>query len=145
MKTTKTTKKEDEKENDEEEERVSRIRFGLCWWIQKEHCEDRRDSLSFRNAEGKCQRDFQAEVNADECHRVHDSYELKWAGKRDANEYRKKVAKERRDNPDGLIAKDKEILAAAEKLAKKEQSHAEIEKRIKECEALSTRAMKKLS
>ena len=27
-----------------------------------------------------------------------------------------------------LIAKDKEILAAAEKLAKKEQSHAEIEK-----------------
>ena len=32
----------------------------------------------------------------------------------------KKVEKERRDNPDGLIAKDKEILAAAEKLAKKE-------------------------
>ena len=53
--------------------------------------------------------------------------------------------KERRDNPDVLIAKDKEILAAAEKLAKKEQSHAEIEKRLKESEALSTRAMKKLS
>ena len=32
----------------------------------------------------------------------------------------KKVEKERRDNPDGLIAKDKEILAAAEKIAKKE-------------------------
>ena len=32
----------------------------------------------------------------------------------------KKVEKEQRDNPDGLIAKDKEILAAAEKLAKKE-------------------------
>ena len=44
-----------------------------------------------------------------------------------ADEYRKKVEKERRDNPDALIAKDKEILAAAEKLAKKEQSHAEIE------------------
>ena len=42
-------------------------------------------------------------------------------------EYRKKVAKERMDNPDALIAKYKEILAAAEKLAKKEQSHAEIE------------------
>ena len=36
-------------------------------------------------------------------------------------------------------------MAAAEKLAKKEQSHAEIEKRLKESEALSTRAMKKLS
>ena len=38
--------------------------------------------------------------------------------------------KERRDNPDALIAKDKEILAPAEKLATKEKSHAEIEKRI---------------
>ena len=123
MKTTKTTKKEDKNENDEEEEeRVSRIRFELCWWIQEEHC-----GRLFRNAEGKCQRDFQAEVNADECHRVHESYELKWAGERDADEYRQKVAKERRDNPDALIAKDKEILAASEKLAKKEQSHAEIE------------------
>ena len=51
----------------------------------------------------------------------------------------------KRDDPDALIDKDKEILAAAEKLAKKEQSHAEIEKRLKESEALSTRAMKKLS
>ena len=81
----------------------------------------------FCNAEGKCQRDFQAEVNADECHRVHERYELKWAGERDADEYRKKVEKERRDNPDALIDKEKEILAAAEKLAKKEQYHAEIE------------------
>ena len=80
---------------------------------RKNVSEDRRDSLSFRNAEGKCQRDFQAEVNADECHRVHESYELKWSGECDAGEYRKKVLKERRDNPDALIAKDKEILAAA--------------------------------
>ena len=93
---------------------------------RKKIAEDRRDSLYFRNAEGKCQGDFQAEVNADECHRVHGSYELKWAGERDADEYRKKFAKKRRDNPDALIAKGKEILAAAEKLAKKEQSHAEI-------------------
>ena len=84
-------------------------------------------------------------MNADECHRVNEIYKLKWAGERDADEYRKKVAKERRDNSDSLIAIDKEILAAAEKLAKKEQSHAEIEKRLKESEALSTRAMKNLS
>ena len=91
---------------------------------RKNIAEDRRDSLSFRNTEGKCQRDFQAEVNANKCHRVHESYELKWDGECDADEYRKKVAKERRENPDALIPKDKEILAAAEKLAKKEQYHA---------------------
>ena len=84
-------------------------------------------------------------MNTDECHRVHQSYELKWAGERDADEYRKKVTKEQRDNPDALFAKDKEILAAAEKLAKKEEYHAEIEKRLKEYKALSNRAMKKLS
>ena len=88
MKTTKTAKKEDNNENDKEEERVSRIRFELCWWIQEEHCRG-----LFRNAEGKCQRDFQAEVNADECHRVHESYELKWAGERDTDEYSRKSAK----------------------------------------------------
>ena len=80
---------------------------------RKNIAEDRRDSLYFCNAEGKCQRDFQAEVNADKCHRVHESYELKWAGERNADEYRKKVAKERRKNPDVLIPKYKEILAAA--------------------------------
>ena len=112
---------------------------------RKKIAEDQRDSLSFRNAEGMCQLDFQDEVNADECHRVHESYELKWAGERDADEYRKKISKEGRDNHDALFAKDKEILAAAEKLAKKEQSHAEIEKRLKESEALSTQEMKNLS
>ena len=87
---------------------------------RKNIAEDRRDSLYFYNAEGKCLHDFLAGVNADKLHRVHESYELKCAGERDADEYRKKVAKERRDSPDALIAKDKEILAAAEKLVKKE-------------------------
>ena len=65
---------------------------------RKNIAEDRRDSLSFHDAEGKCQRDFQAEVNADKCHRVHESYEIKWASERNADEYRKKVAKERMDS-----------------------------------------------
>ena len=42
--------------------------------------------------------DFQAEVNADDCHRIHESYELKWAGEHYADEYKKMVAKERRDS-----------------------------------------------
>ena len=64
-------------------------------------------------------------MNADECYRFNESYELKWASDRNSDEYRKNVAKERRDNLDALIAKEKEILAAAEKIVKKEQSHAE--------------------
>ena len=70
-------------------------------------------------------------MNVDEWHRVHESNELKWAGERNADEYSKRVAKELRDNPDALIAKDEEILEAAEKLAKKEQSHTEIKKKAK--------------
>ena len=46
--------------------------------------------------QGKCQRDFQAEVNVGECHSVHESYELKWAGESNSDEYRKKVTKEQR-------------------------------------------------
>ena len=57
----------------------------------------------------------------------------------------RRLQRNKGDNPNALIAKDKEILAAAEKLAKKEQSHAETEKRLKGSEALSTRSMKTLS
>ena len=54
-------------------------------------------------------------MNADKCHRVHESYELKWDGERDADEYRKKVAKEQRDNPDAFITKDKAIFGRCRK------------------------------
>ena len=81
--------------------------------MQEDHC-----GGLFRNTEGKCQRDFQDKVKAEECHRFHESYELKWAGERYADEYSKKASKERRVNTDSLIAKDKEILAASENLAK---------------------------
>ena len=37
------------------------------------------------------------------------------------------------------------MIAAAEKLQEKERIHAEISKRLEDTEALSTRAMKKLS
>jgi len=95
---------------------------------RKKIAEDRRDSLSFRNAEGKCQRDFQAEVNADECHRVHESYELKWAGERDADEYRKKVAKERRDslalrNAEGKCLRDIQAEINADECQRAHESY----------------------
>ena len=44
-----------------------------------------------------------------------------------------------------MISKDKEILAAEEKLKQKKGAYSDLEKRLKDNELLSTRAMKKLS
>ena len=44
-----------------------------------------------------------------------------------------------------MISKDKEILAAEQKLKWKKLAYSYLAKRLKENEALSTRAMKKLS
>ena len=46
---------------------------------------------------------------------------------------------------DALISKDKEILAAEEKLKWKKRAYSDLAKRLKDNEALSTTAMKKLS
>ena len=53
--------------------------------------------------------------------------------------------KEKEGSSDALHAKDKEIIAAAEKLEEEVLAHAEMEKRLEESGVLSTRAMKKLS
>ena len=44
-----------------------------------------------------------------------------------------------------MISKDKEILAAEQKLKWKKRAYSYLAKRLKDDEALSTRAMKKLS
>ena len=46
---------------------------------------------------------------------------------------------------DGPSAKDKEIMAAAEKLERKVRAHADISERLEESEAVSTKAMNELS
>ena len=50
--------------------------------------------------------------------------------------------KEKEGNSDALRAKDKEIMAAAEKLEDEVLAHADIAKRMEESGVLSTRAMK---
>ena len=54
--------------------------------------EEQRKIFEFQNAEGKRQRDLQAEMEADKRHRVHESYEDKWAGEKYADEYEKLTA-----------------------------------------------------
>lgn len=56
----------------------------------KEH----KDSFAFHNAEGLRQRQEEEERNAEILNAEHDSYELKWAGERDAEEYKEQCDKE---------------------------------------------------
>ena len=49
---------------------------------RKKMREEQRKSFELRNAEGKRQRDLQAEMEAYERHRVQESYEEKWAKKK---------------------------------------------------------------
>ena len=53
--------------------------------------------------------------------------------------------KDQEGSSDALISKDKEIISNAEKLQEKGRIHAEMSKRLEDTEALSTRAVKKLS
>jgi len=95
---------------------------------KKKMAEERRDSLAFRNAEGKQQRDLEAEMDADEQHREHESYELKWAGERDAEAYKKKMAEERRDslafrNAEGKQQRDLEAEMDADEQHREHESY----------------------
>ena len=62
------------------------------------------------------------------------------------NEQAKQIEEKEQDgSSDAMISKDEEIIAAAEKLQEKERIHAEMSKRLEDTEALSNRAVKKLS
>ena len=54
--------------------------------------------MALRNAEAKRIRDLETQMTANERFNEHESYELKWAGERDANEYRKLMDEKRRDS-----------------------------------------------
>ena len=53
--------------------------------------------------------------------------------------------KEKKGSSDALISKDKEVFSAEEKLKRKKRDYPDLAKRLKYNEALSARAMKKLS
>ena len=56
-----------------------------------------------------------------------------------------KIIEEKQGSSDALISKNKEILAAEENLKREKGAYSDLAKRLKDDEALSTRAMKKLS
>ncbi len=90
-------------EKEAEEAQIKHERYELKWAGEKdaekylEECKlAKRDSFAYRNAEGRVQRMEQAEREAAKKYAEHESYELKWAGERDADEYKKKCDADRR-------------------------------------------------
>jgi hypothetical protein len=64
-----------------------------------EKCDqERRESFAFRNADGRRQRTEEEERAADDKVAEHKRYEHKWAGERDADDYRKRCEKARRES-----------------------------------------------
>ena len=81
---------------------------------KKQLAEQRRQSLAFRNAEGRMIRHLEAKTKHEDHHDEHESYELKWAGERDAEDYKMHLAEEERDdlafrNAEGRRIRDDEI------------------------------------
>ena len=65
---------------------------------QRELEQQRRKSLAFRNQEGKRQRDLGQQQHSEALHAEHESYELKWAAEKDAEDYQRELEKQRRQS-----------------------------------------------
>lgn len=59
---------------------------------------ERRESFAFRNREGHEQREHLAKLESNALVTEHASYELKWAGEKDAEAYQRKLERERRES-----------------------------------------------
>lgn len=96
---------------------------------QKQLARQRRESFASRNQHGKKQRDLQAQEEAEQRFEQHESYELKWAGERDAKAYELRLESERREslsfrNREGLRQREQ---AFAEESARLAAGHASYE------------------
>ena len=63
-----------------------------------QNAERRRNSFAFRNGDARRIRELFAQREADRMHADHESYELKWAGERDADNYTRHLAEKRRES-----------------------------------------------
>ena len=61
---------------------------------EKEMAQKCRDSLAFRNEEGRCMREVEEHLKSKQTQEEHQSHELKWAGEKDEEAYKKEMAQE---------------------------------------------------
>jgi len=95
--------REEEEQRNAEDQYAEHESYELKWAgekdaeeYKKDMAEERRRSFAFRHEEGKRKRDVQAQLDSEEHQQEHESYELKWAGEKDAEEYKKGMSEERR-------------------------------------------------
>lgn len=79
--------------------------YELKWAAEKDteeykrQCEkERRESYEFRNQEGKKQRELQERIKSEQLVAEHQSFELKWAAEKDAEEYKSRCEQDRRES-----------------------------------------------
>ena len=65
---------------------------------KKKIAKEQRESFALRNAEGKRQRDLQAEKDAYDLQKVHERCTLKWDGENDTRSHMKHMSKECRES-----------------------------------------------
>jgi hypothetical protein len=115
-----------EEQRQAEEQLEAHQGFELKWAGEKDAEEyrrkmdqERRESFANRNKEGRRQREFQLEQKGNELAESHQSYELKWAGERDAEAYQQKLKEERRDsfafrNKEGHRRREEDLARASQ-------------------------------
>ncbi|GAX10046.1 hypothetical protein FisN_25Lh103 [Fistulifera solaris] len=89
----------------------------------------RRDSLVFRNNEGRRIREFDEKLYADMLASEHQSYSLKWDGERDAKAYELRLASERRESLQNRNSHSRKqrVLAAEMSSLEAKTAHASYE------------------
>eukprot|EP00550_Attheya_septentrionalis_P007120 CAMPEP_0198284310 /NCGR_PEP_ID=MMETSP1449-20131203/3791_1 /TAXON_ID=420275 /ORGANISM="Attheya septentrionalis, Strain CCMP2084" /LENGTH=627 /DNA_ID=CAMNT_0043981315 /DNA_START=208 /DNA_END=2088 /DNA_ORIENTATION=+ len=65
---------------------------------KRDYAEKRRRSFAFRNGDARRIRELHSEMEEKTLEEEHASYELKWAGEKDVEEYKRQMAQERRDS-----------------------------------------------
>jgi uncharacterized protein with PIN domain len=65
---------------------------------KRDYAEKRRQSFAFRNGDARRIRQLHSEMKEQTREEEHASYELKWAGEKDTEEYKRQMAQERRDS-----------------------------------------------
>lgn len=94
---------------------------------QKQQEQQRRESLAARNREGREQRKKVSQKEADSKEAEHKSFELKWAGEKDAEAYEKQMEAERRKslaNRNAEHARHEKVMKELRQIAQEKESES---------------------
>jgi len=109
--------------------------YELKWAAEKDveeyrkRCElERRDSFAFRNHQGRKVRELEDHLRSEILSAEHESFKLKWAAEKDAEEYKRRCENERREsfafrNQEGKKRREYEERIRSEKMSADHESY----------------------